>query len=423
MRVRHASPGVGGAVSTVLGKPPAPPAGDRAHRIRVMALAALGPIVVSYLGLAALAALVTVTAAGTSASAAGAFGVAVPLWLVAHQVPLQVSGAPLSVLPLAATVGLAALVARSCAAAMRRLGDQSSWAHAGGPLVAVVAGSHAVLGVLGAALLSPAGGVDARPVSALLGCAALAGGSAALGVAGSCRTAALLLARLPGPVGSGLRAAASAVVGLLAAGALLLLGALLVAAGTVHDLLVALAPDAGSGLGLMLLSAAYLPNAVLGALAWCTGPGVGIGALHTSPLALTGGAVSPLPLLAVLPRVPPPSWAVVVFALPLAVGTSVGWTCAGAHARLGDRLRAVTVAAGSAGLVCGMLAVSASGRLGSGTFDPVRLSGVLVGLAVAGWLGVPGAVVALLSSLPLRRSAPTLGAPAEPEVTAEGMDG
>ena len=105
-----------------------------------------------------------------------------------------------------------------------------------------------------------------------------------------------------------------------------------------------------------------------------------------------------------------------MFALPLAVGSVVGWLLApvgavdasvggrvsGRSGRSGQdllrRVRPVLVAALTAGVVLALAAGLAGGRLGSGPFDPVGVPAGPVLLAAIAWIALPGAVVALLAA-------------------------
>jgi len=200
----------------------------------------------------------------------------------------------------------------------------------------------------------------------------------------------------------------------------------------VRGVLADVAPEAGSGAGLSLLTLAYLPNAVVAATSWLVGPGVSIGAASATPTAITSGLLPPVPLAALLPQSPPPTWAGLAFAVPLAVGSLVGWRLAPTAADAHQRIRATVIAALTAAVLLGLAAALSGGRLGAGPFDPVDVPATPVALAVLGWVLVPGLVVALLA-VPLgtapgrtrRRPATTTVRDAEPRAAAEpaGTDG
>ncbi len=394
----------------------------------VLAEVALVPVLVSYAVVVVLAALVTASASGTTPGGAPgltqALGSGIPLWLAVHLVPLTVSGAPLGMLPLAPAIGVTVLVAALARRGVVRLaarpgGDgapdgaddadqHDRWTSQGVPVVAAVAAVHAAAGVLAAALLTPDTGTipaDASPATAGTVAGLLAALAASAGVAGPCGLGARVR-RLPGWVGRGVRAGLGAAVATVAGGAALLLVVLLAHAEAVAGSFAAIAPDAGGGAGLWLLDVAYLPNAVVAAASWLLGPGYAVGAVAAAPTGATPGLVPPVPLAALLPSGPPPTWAGLAFALPLAVGSVVGWLLApvgaadasGGSRDLLRRVRPVLVAALTAAVVLAVAAGLAGGRLGSGPFDPVVVpfGGVLV--AAFAWNAVPGAVVALLAA-------------------------
>ena len=218
---------------------------------------------------------------------------------------------------------------------------------------------------------------------------------------------------LPGWVARGLRAGLGAAAATVASGAALLLVVLLAHAEAVAGSFAAIAPDVGSGAGLWLLDAAYLPNAVVAASSWLLGPGFAVGGVVAAPTGATPGLLPPVPLAALLPSGPPPTWAGLAFALPLAVGSAdrVAARARGGGGRVGwpvgrgvpgqdvlRRVRPVLVAALTAGVVLALAAALAGGQLGSGPFDPVVVPAGPVLLATFAWIAVPGAVVALLAA-------------------------
>ncbi|MDD7966649.1 cell division protein PerM [Actinomycetospora lemnae] len=394
--------------------------------VPVLARVALLPPLTCYGIAVVVAGVVAALASGTTPGGEPGLGqalaVGIPLWLVAHLVPLQVTGVPLGVLPLAPAALLAVLVATVARGAVARLegdGRSAGLLHGVGvPVVATAAAAHAVIGVLAAALLTPETVVDASPGLAGVVCGVLAGLAAVAGVARPCGLLALPR-RLPRWARHGLRGGLLAASALLTAGAALLLAALLADAAAVADVVADVAPEAGSGAGLTLLTLAYLPNAVVAAASWLIGPGVSIGAASATPTAISSGLLPPIPLAAVLPQSPPPTWAGLAFAVPLAVGSLVGWRLAPTAPDAATRVRSVVVAAVSAALLLGPAAALSGGRLGAGPFDPVTVPAGPVALAVLGWVLVPGLVVALLA-VPLgtasdtrRRSRPAPSAAAD----------
>jgi hypothetical protein len=363
-------------------------------RLRVLLAGAMGTLLVSYALLVPVAAAVVLPAGG-GMSLDGAFAAAIPLWLAAHQIPLVLAGQPLSVLPLLPTAVLFAVIVAGSGWALRRLGGRVR-ADAGAVL-ATTAGAHAAVAVLGSALLPSAAEVAAQPWAAMVGAGAMTGTAVGVGVLRACGVPPEWAARAPGWLRPALRATAAALAGSALVGALLLLAGLLLGAPEVHAAYQAIAPHAGAGLGVTLLSLAYLPNAVLAALSWALGPGLAVGGAAVSPFGVVAGAPSSFPLLAALPVDAPPAWAGAVVVLPVGVGILTGIACrraSGPDAGAAGRLRAAAAAAVLTAAAVGVLAVLAGGRLAAGPYDPVRLPVELLVPAVLLWIGGPALLVA-----------------------------
>ncbi|MGH3744441.1 MAG: cell division protein PerM [Mycobacteriales bacterium] len=188
----------------------------------------------------------------------------------------------------------------------------------------------------------------------------------------------------------GLLAGALGLVALVAAGSIMYAFALTASVGTAGELFRQIAPGAGSGFGLWLLSLCYLPNALVGGLAFISGAGLDVGAVQLSPFLFSGGNVPAMPLLAALPERFAAWWPAVLI-LPLVVGILVGFSVRRSSPDPLVRLRVVGVAGLVVAVGCLVLAAAASGALGDGavTVPAGRLA--LLGL---GWIVVPAAVVA-----------------------------
>ncbi|WP_431925064.1 cell division protein PerM [Amycolatopsis tucumanensis] len=392
--------------------------GDRGERspvvrARVFAAAVLGPIVAGYVVVAALFGLVTAMAAAGEFSIGGVLRAAGPGWLAAYQVPVEIAGRPLGVLPLLATIGALALVARSAATATQRLGYAEPGATV--PLIAAVTSAHALAG-LGIALFDDGAGVRVEPLSAFAVPAVLAGVAAAAGAASRSGVAAAVRDYLDPLAVRGLRAGALGLAGLLAVGALVHTVGLVLASGTIRQLFAANAPGFGSGAGMLLLSLGYLPNAVVGGLAFVTGPGFSIGSFSASAFSFTGGPVPGLPVLAGVPEHAAPWWPVLML-LPAGVGALLGWSLRRADENPLARLRIVAIAGALVGFGCVLLGTLAGGRLGGGAFDPVTIPVGLVSVAAFGWIAVPGGLIAWFAG-PHARPKPA-PEPEEPQVETE----
>ncbi len=353
------------------------------------------PAFVGYLAIVALLALLGAAggAAGGAESPlaavaqAGAVG-----WLVAHQVPLTIDGAPLGVLPLLPTLLLGALVARGAARVASRCGIHTP-ADAGW-VAGAIAGTHGVLGAVLALVAAPAT-ITADPVHAALGCALVAGVAAGLGLARPCGLLPAALRWAPGWVRPGLVIGAWGSAVLLTAGLTVVLIGLGVSAPEAFQMS---GSDAGSAFGLALLSIGYLPNAAIAGLSWLAGSGFSIGALSVSPVAMVEAPVPALPLLAALPQGPVQPWWGVVLAIPLLTGAAMGRRCAAAASDLVGRLRVLGVATAVLALGSGVLAALAGGRLGSASFDPVDVASGSLAVALLGATLLGGCAATLLST-------------------------
>ncbi|HEY6423429.1 MAG TPA: DUF6350 family protein [Pseudonocardiaceae bacterium] len=354
--------------------------------------AACLPAVAGYLGAVALLALLTAAANGSRSSLAGAAQAGAAGWLVAHHVPLTVDGAPLGVLPLLPTLLIGVLVARGAARVGSRSGIQTP-ADAGW-VAAAIACTHGVLGAVLALLAVPVT-VTADPGQAAVGCALVAGVAAGLGLAQRCGLLPAALRRAPGWVRPGLVAGGWGLGVLLTAGLATVLVALVMSAPAVVQ---ASGSDAGSALGLTVLSIGYLPNAAIAGLSWLAGPGFSVGALSVSPVAIHAGPVPTIPLLAALPQGPVQPWWGVVLAVPLLVGAAVGRRCVAAGPDLVSRLQVLGAAAAVVALGSAMLATLAGGRLGGAAFDPVDVPAGALAVAVLAATLLGGGAATLLSS-------------------------
>lgn len=362
-----------------------------AGRIRVLVFAAIGPLITGYAAVAAIMALVTAVASRAHFSTIGVLGAALPGWLAAHQVPLLIGGHELGALPLLPTIGAVALVARTAAGAADRLAATAP--RQAVQVVAAIATAHGIFGLV-LALSGSGRPVTADPLAGLCYPVLIAALAATLGVARRCGLIELAREHIDAAAARALRAGVLAVAALLTAGALVVLLGMVTSVGTARTLFADNAAGLGNGLGAFLLSAGYLPNAVIAGTSFVAGPGFSLGEVAFAPLHFAGGAVPGLPLLAALPE-KPAMWWPVLFALPLGVGVLVGVVILRDAAE--DpmvRLRAVGIAAVVVAVSFAALAGSAGGRLGSGPFDPLDLRAAALSLALVAWIAVPGAAVA-----------------------------
>jgi hypothetical protein len=383
-------------------------------RLRVLTFLAVSPLLTGYVAIAALLAVVTALASNARFTTAGVLSAALPSWLAAYQVPVSIFGLELGILPLLPTVGVAVITARAAARAAERLDlDRPGQA---GLVVSVVAGAHAVSGVL-VAVLAASEDVTADPLAALYYPALVSAIAATFGVARRCGLLAALARRADVVAVAGLRAGALGVVLLLTAGSAVLTFALLTSIATARDMFPM---GAGNAIGMLLLSVAYLPNAVVAATSFIAGPGFSLGTVAVSPLEFTGGRLPGVPLLAALPE-QQAAWWPTLFVLPLAVGVTVGRRLRDVDEDPVARLRAVAVATGVVAVCFVVLAGCAGGRLGRGTFDPVSMRAAAVSIALVLWTAVPAAVTAWFGG-PRPAAEPMPGLIDDPEPDPEEED-
>jgi hypothetical protein len=168
----------------------------------------------------------------------------------------------------------------------------------------------------------------------------------------------------------------------------------------------ALAPGAAGAALLLLAQLAYIPNAIIWAVAYTLGPGFAFGTgTVVAPTGSALGAVPVFPMLAALPagigpagaRPGGPGWVpVVVLALPYLAGVFAGvvtvWI---APPPVIEAAPLWGFAAGTAaGLLAGLAAAFSGGPLGNGRLASVGPSGFQVGLVAVLELGITAALAA-----------------------------
>ncbi|MGW4483767.1 cell division protein PerM [Amycolatopsis sp. NPDC004368] len=361
-----------------------------ATRVRVLLTAAFGPLITEYAVVATLLALVALSAERTAFSATGMLLTAGPGWLAAFQVQLGIAGHPLGVLPLLPTIGAVLLVARTASGVALRLGFTT--VRQAVPLICVIATAHALFGLL-IGLLSLSAPVWANPLLACVVPGVFAALAATGGAVRRCGLPASVADRLDPLAVRGLRAGALGLAALLAVGAIVFAAATVSSWSTVDDLFE---PSFGNSFGLLLLSVAYLPNAVVAALSFVTGPGFTVGSLDVSLIGYRGGAVPAVPLLGGIPE-HTASWWPVLLVLPAAVGALVGWSVRHADGDPAGRIRMVAVAGAVVAFGCVVLGTLAGGRLADGPFDPVSVPVGVASIVAFCWIVIPGGFVAFFA--------------------------
>jgi hypothetical protein len=360
------------------------PDADEARALLAVAFRPAGVTVVL------LSALIVVTLVVANSDLTGTFGAIAASWLAIHQVPVTIDGTTLGVLPLIPTAGMMWAVARGCAAVVdpassRRHALRVIGAAVAGPLVvtaialAVIADASAVIPLSSPNTLAAFGWVLFVHLLA-----------AAIGV-----TVAMwptLGAAVPSWVRDAVRPGLRAMAAILGAGALMVTISLVMEWSTVGLLL-----ERGDGvvgtLGLTILSVLYLPNVVVGAAAAVMGGTAQIGDVSVSVFGNVGGSLPPLPLLGAVPDgVAGGAWPALLV-IPLLIGVMLGRDC-GRRVAGQEALFTVLTAAAGAGVVTAVLGFVSGGRLGA--FGAVELNWWAFGLVTFAWLGLAGAVTAVI---------------------------
>jgi hypothetical protein len=367
----------------------------------------------------------------------GVLRTAALLWLVAHHVGFTVRGAGrIGLLPL----GLVLLPGALLVMAGRwvvRAGAVTRLRHVGYAAIALAL----PYALLAAALALASGTAVAAPslwqaVAASFLLALVAGGlGAARGLAPWHRLAGLMPAR-PRSIVLGMLGALAI---LAATGAALAGASFALHLSEVKAASDALAPGPGGAALLLLAQIAYVPNAIIWAVAYAVGPGFAVGA--GTVVAPTGSALGPVPafpMLAALPSGPGPggpAWVpVLVLATPYLAGVFAGIvTVRVAPTPVIEAAPLWGFAAGTAaGIVVGLAAAFAGGPLGNGRLAAVGPSGLQVGLVAVLEIGVTAALAAAAANwLILRRAtrhkaedrpAPQPSPAAEPDIVPGVVD-
>ena len=386
-----------------------------------------------------LAVLVTLTAigwitaphVGIGTGLGGVLRTAAMLWLVAHHVGFTVRGAGrIGLLPL----GLVLLPGALLAVAGRwvvRAGAVTQLRHVGYAAIALALPYALLAGALavasGTAVAAPS--LLQAVISAFL-LALVAGGlGGARALAPWSRLASLMPAR-PRSIVLGMLGSAAI---LTAAGAALAGASLAVHLPEVRVASDVLAPGVGGAALLLLAQLAYIPNAIIWAVAYILGPGFAFGA--NTVVAPTGSALGAVPLFPMLAALPTgagptgthpggPGWVpVAVLTLPYLAGVFAGViTVRIAPTPVIEAAPLWGFMAGTAtGVLAGLAAAFAGGPLGNGRLAAVGPSGFQVALVAILELGITAALSAAAANwLILRRSArrrtAAQPAPSEPAV-------
>lgn len=315
------------------------------------------------------------------------------VWLGAHQVPLQVSGLPLTLYPLGALLpGL--LLTRRGGAWSARLVVAPSPAE----MLGLVAGAALAYGCGGAVLawLSATQTTGASPLRALLVAGTVGAIGASWGIGRETGLLWLVRARVSHATWRTLAAGVTGALGLFVTGAALLAASLIAHVGDAVASLAAVSTGAAATVGLTLVDILSLPTLAVWAASLAVGPGFAIGDL--GHLSVLGGEIATLPALPVLAAIPAtaPGWAPILLVAPVLCGALAG------RVRWREDLPtwpgALIAAAAVGGVLAPIVALAValtSGSLGGGRLDQVgpdlaTVTLAAVALVVLGFLGEAG---------------------------------
>ncbi|PPG30812.1 hypothetical protein C5E10_11820 [Pseudoclavibacter sp. RFBG4] len=204
-------------------------------------------------------------------------------------------------------------------------------------------------------------------------------------------------------VSQGLRAAGLMVTGILGAGAVLLLIAVLLGLASILALFQSLPLDVTSAIVVGLSQLVIAVNGIVWSAAWMLGSGFAIGTgSQVTPVETLVGPMPVLPLLGAIPA-SPPVLAVSIIAVPVLVGLAamVGVRMhapAGAARGVWARVSVAVAAAALAAIAIGVLALAAGGSAGPGRLAEIGPFPLLTGASAFGTL-VLGALVGALVPL------------------------
>ena len=328
----------------------------------------------------------------------GVLRTAAVLWLIGHHVGFALQGAGrIGMLPLGLVLLPGALLWRAGRWVVRA-GGVSRLRHVGYAALALAVPYGLIAGVLALASRS-AQAAPSAPQAVACGflLALVAGG---LGGARALAPWAQLTRLLPDRP-------RSVIIGILGALALLTVGGALLGAaslgahlGEFGTLSRSLQPGAIGSLLLLVTQLAYLPNAILWAVAYTLGPGFAFGT--GTVVAPTGAALGRLPAFPLLAALPQgmhgtPAWlTAIVLTLPYAAGCAAGLLLIRAAPTLALETAPLwgLACGAAAGGGLGILAAFSGGPLGDGRLAAVGPSGWQVGVVAALEIGIASAVTA-----------------------------
>jgi hypothetical protein len=308
-------------------------------------------------------------------------------WLLGHGARLHLPEGTAALIPLGLSVLFVALISRAGAKVARvRPAALRNRAVLGSALAVGV--PYALTAAL-VAVIASGGGLHVSAGSAVLGAFVLAAPAAAIGAWRELPAP----NAVPGPVRAVAAGVGAAAAALIAACAVIAGIALLVHVTDAAALAKPERAGAVGGMGLLVLQAALVPNAITWTGAYVLGPGFAVGAgTIVSPTHVHLGALPGLPMLAGLPGDAAPWPAYVLFVVPPVAGVLAGMTTL---RRLPDPLRLRGAAlcglaiAGGVGLLAALAAAVSGGSVTSGRFETIGPSALPVGAVAALEVGVP----------------------------------
>ncbi|MEV6374372.1 cell division protein PerM [Micromonospora musae] len=345
---------------------------SRAPLAVAAAVAAVGAALTSYLPVAVVLGLAQLTE--DAGSPTGALRAGLTGWLLGHGVPLRTDAGPIGLAPLALTALVVWRLARAGVHVSRATGARGGRSPRQALVSAGTVGAgYALLGVL-AALLT---GGAAAPLRAGVSFALLGTLAALVGAVRITGVARLFAERAPAVLRDGVRTGLVAGLLLLASGAGAAGLAVATGGGDAADMIGAYRTGVAGQAGIILISLAYAPNAMIWSTSYLLGPGFAVGAdtaVRTSEVSV--GALPAVPLLAGLPRGPMDGLGAGLLAVPVLAGMAAGWLLARRVLRLaaedrtpsgwGSLLGPAAIAGPVAGVLLGVAAALSGGPLGGG---------------------------------------------------------
>ena len=379
-----------------------PPAPAAAYRRPLMVTGAIAACAVAGTGVALLTTLtaigwITAPHAGLGNGLPAVLRTAITIWLAAHHVAFTLHGAgQIGMLPLGLLLIPGALLWRAGRWVVRS-GEVARLRHVGYAALALALPYALLSGALALAARSSLAAPSLTQAVTGPFLAALVAG--ALGGAHALAPWRRLAALLPGRSRSVTMGSLLTLGLLVATGALLAGASLAVHLGQIRTLTDSLSPGpAGSAL-LLLAELAYVPNAIVWAIAFALGPGFAFGAgTFVAPTGSALGALPAFPMLAALPSGGGvPAWlSLLVLAIPYLAAAAGGVLIV--RIMPTPMLEAAPlwgfVSGAASGCVVGVLAAFAGGPLGSGRLAAVGPSGWQVTLVAVLEMGVTAAVAA-----------------------------